>query len=66
MNKLNYDKKTVSFESIPVGGMFRYKQKIYMKIQNIFRMIGDSYNYNLIYKSAEKLTALSGILTLMW
>lgn len=54
MNKLNYDKKTVSFESIPVGGMFRYKQKIYMKIQNIFRMIGDSYNYNLIYKSAEE------------
>ena len=54
MNKLNYDKKTVPFNSIPSGGMFRYKQKVYMKIQNIFRMIGDSYSYGLIYKSVEE------------
>ena len=45
MNKLNYDKNTVSFDSIPVGGMFRYKQKVYMRIQSFFRMIGDNYNY---------------------
>lgn len=54
MNKLNYDKKTVPFENIPIGGMFRYKQKVYMRIQSYFRMIGDSYNYELIYKSVEE------------
>lgn len=53
MNKLNYDKKTVSLDSIPSGGMFRYKQKVYMKIQNIFRMVGDCHSCNLMYKSAE-------------
>lgn len=53
MNKLNYDKKTVPFESIPIGGMFRYKQKVYMKIQDSFRMIGDSYSYKLKYESVE-------------
>lgn len=54
MNKLNYDKKTVRLDSIPNGGMFRYKQKVYMKIQNIFRMTGDSHSYNLIYKNVEE------------
>ena len=54
MNKLNYDKNTVSFDSIPVGGMFRYKQKVYMIIQSFFRMIGDNYNYNLKYESIEQ------------
>ena len=54
MNKLNYDKNTVSFDSIPVGGMFRYKQKVYMRIQSFFRMIGDNYNYNLKYESIEQ------------
>lgn len=54
MNKLNYDKKTVSFDSIPSGGMFRYKQKIYMRIQDSFRMTGDCYSYKLEYESAEQ------------
>ena len=53
MNKLNYDKKTVPLDSIPSGGIFRCKQKVYMKTQNTFRMVGDSYNYDLIYKSVE-------------
>ena len=54
MNKLNYDKKTVSFESIPVGGMFRYKQKVYMRIQDYFRMVGDNYSRNLVYEDGEQ------------
>lgn len=54
MNKLNYDKKTVPFESIPIGGMFRYKQKVYMKIQDSFRMIGDNYSRNLVYEDGEQ------------
>ena len=53
MNKLNYDKSTVSLATIPIGGMFRYKQKVYMKIQDSFRMIGDSYSYKLKYESVE-------------
>ena len=57
MNKLNYDKKTVSFDSIPNGGMFKYKQKVYMKIQNTFRMIGDCHSYNLKYESVEHYNA---------
>lgn len=54
MNKLNYDKKTVSFESIPVGGMFKYKEKVYMKIQDYFRMVGDNYSRNLVYESEKE------------
>lgn len=50
MNKLNYDKNTVSFGTIPVGGMFRYKQKVYMRIQSYFRIVGDNYTHNLMYK----------------
>lgn len=53
MNKLNYDKKTVPFESIPIGGMFRYKQKVYMRIENVFRPVEDYYtiviNYDFKY-----------------
>ena len=54
MNKLNYDKNTVSLATIPVGGMFEYKQKVYMKIQDYFRMVGDKYSYNLEYESGEE------------
>lgn len=54
MNKLNYDKNTVSFETIPVGGMFRYKQKVYMRIRNCFKMVGDNYSHNLEYKDGER------------
>ena len=49
MNKLNYDKKTVPFESIPIGGMFRYKQKVYMKIENVFRPVENDYTYDFEY-----------------
>ena len=51
MNKLNYDKKTVPFESIPIGGMFRYKQKVYMKIENVFRPVANDYTYDLDYST---------------
>lgn len=54
MNKLNYDKNTVSLATIPVGGMFKYKQKVYMRIQDYFRMIGDNYSYNLGYEIEEQ------------
>lgn len=54
MNKLNYDKSTVSLATIPIGGMFRYKQKVYMKIQDYFRMVGDNYSRNLVYESGEE------------
>ena len=53
MNKLNYDKKTVSFESIPVGGMFRYKEKVYMRIENVFRFIENNHTYDFEYCSGE-------------
>ena len=49
MNKLNYDKKTVPFENIPIGGMFRYKQKVYMRIENVFRPVVDYYTYDFKY-----------------
>ena len=54
MNKLNYDKNTVSLATIPVGGMFKYKQKVYMRIQDYFRMIGDNYSRNLGYEDGEQ------------
>lgn len=54
MNKLNYDKSTVSLETIPIGGMFRYKQKVYMKIQSYFRMVGNMHSYNLMYENGEQ------------
>ena len=54
MNKLNYDKETVSFGIIPIGGMFEYKQKVYMRIQDYFRMVGDMHSYNLMYESEEQ------------
>lgn len=54
MNKLNYDKNTVSFGTIPIGGIFEYKQKVYMRIQSWFRMVGDNYSYNLAYESGEQ------------
>ena len=53
MNKLNYDKKTVPFESIPIGGMFRYKQKVYMKIENVFRPVTNDYTYDFEYSIGE-------------
>lgn len=53
MNKLNYDKKTVPFESIPIGGMFRYKQKVYMKIENVFRPLASDYTYDFGYCIGE-------------
>ena len=53
MNKLNYDKKTVSLDSIPSGGMFRYKQKVYMKIENVFRPVANDYTYDFEYFIGE-------------
>lgn len=54
MNKLNCDKSTVNLETIPIGGMFKYKQKVYMKIQDYFRMVGDNYSHNLEYEDGER------------
>lgn len=54
MNKLNYDKSTVKLTTIPIGGMFEYKQKVYMRIQSWFRMIGDNYSHNLMYESEKE------------
>lgn len=61
MNKLNYDKKTVSFNSIPSGGMFRYKQKVYMKIQSWFRMVEENCSYNLMYETKEEYYDVIGL-----
>lgn len=61
MNKLNYDKNTVSLATIPVGGMFRYKQKVYMKIQDYFRMVGDNYSYNFEYEDGERYFNAAGL-----
>lgn len=54
MNKLNYDKNTVSLETIPIGGMFRYKQKVYMRIQSSFRIVGDNCCRNFMYENGEQ------------
>ena len=61
MNKLNYDKNTVSFETIPVGGIFEYKQKVYMRIQSWFRMVEDNYSYNLMYEAKEECYDVIGL-----
>ena len=61
MNKLNYDKKTASFETIPIGGMFGYKQKVYMRIQSWFRMVEDNYSHNLMYESNEECYDVIGL-----
>lgn len=61
MNKLNYDKNTVSFGIIPAGGMFEYKQKVYMRIQSWFRMVGDNYSHNLMYGSKEEYYDIIGL-----
>ena len=53
MNKLNYDKKTVPFGSIPIGGMFRYREKVYMKIENVFRPVTTDYTYGFEYSIGE-------------
>ena len=58
MNKLNYDKKTVSFDSIFVGGMFEYNQKTYMKIQSSFSMIENNCCYDFKYGNDEYYDAL--------
>lgn len=54
MNKLNYDKSTVSLETIPIGGIFRYKQKVYMRIQSSFRIVGDNCCRNFMYESGKQ------------
>lgn len=53
MNKLNYNKKTVPFENIPIGGMFGYNQKVYMRIENAFRPLVNDYTYNFGYYMGE-------------
>ena len=58
MNKLNYDKNTVSLATIPVGGMFEYKQKVYMKIQSSFSMIENDCCYDFKYEGDEYYDAL--------
>lgn len=50
MNKLNYDKKTVSFINIPSGGMFAYNQKVYMKIRDYFSMIKNDCCFDFEYE----------------
>ena len=61
MNKLNYDKNTVSLVTIPVGGLFRYTQKVYMRIQSWFRMVEENYSYNLMYETKEEYYDVIGL-----